>query len=101
MIGLAHYMVLAAAMVTIGFVGMAVNRNNLMAILMCLELMLLGVNINFVAIDTFLQQVDGQIAVFFILAVSACEAAVGLAIFVLLYRSHKALDTENLNQLTG
>jgi NADH-quinone oxidoreductase subunit K len=101
MIGLEHYLVLAALVFSIGFVGMVLNRNNLIAILMCIELMLLAVNINFVAIDHFLNSVDGQVMVFFILAVAASEAAIGLAIFIVLYQMYQSIETDRFSQLKG
>lgn len=98
---LEHFLCLASLIFTIGFSGMLLNRHNLIAILMSLELMLLSININLVAIDRFINQMDGQVLVFFILAIAACEAAIGLAIFVLLYRSYRIVDTEQFNNLRG
>lgn len=100
-VGLSHYLILSAILFGIGLMGMVLNRNNLIAILMCLELMLLASNINFVAIGQHLSQIDGQVLVFFILAISACEAAVGLAIFVQLYRSYQMIDTDKFDHLRG
>lgn len=100
-VGLEYYLLLSAIICTIGLMGMVLNRHNLMAILMSLELMLLSVNINFIAIDYFIHQMHGQIMVFFVLAVAACEAAIGLAIFVLLYQSYQSIDTEIFDQLRG
>jgi NADH-quinone oxidoreductase subunit K len=100
-VGLVHFINLSAIVFMIGFAGILLNRNNLMVILMCLELMLLAVNINLVASDYFLAQLDGQVMVFFVLACAACEAAIGLAIFVLLYRSYHNVDTGKFSQLRG
>lgn len=101
MIGLEQYIILAAIIFMIGLIGMVFNRNNLIAILMCIELMLLSVNINFVAIDHFLDLVDGQVMVFFILAVAASEAAIGLAIFIVLYQQHASIETDKFTSLKG
>lgn len=101
MIGLMHFLVLAGIVFTIGLLGMVLNRNNLITILMCLELMLLAININFVAIDRYLDLVDGQIMVFFILAIAAAEAAIGLAIFIVLYQRYASIETEKFAQLKG
>ena len=96
MIGLEHYLGLAAVIFAIGMLGIVLNRNNLIVILMCMELMLLSVNINFVAIDHYLNFIDGQVMVFFILAIAAGEAAIGLAIFIVLYRENATIETGQL-----
>ena len=101
MIGLEHYLGLAAIIFSIGMLGMVLNRNNLIAILMCIELMLLAVNINFVAIDHYLSLIDGQVMVFFILAIAAGEAAIGLAIFIVLYRQYTSIETDKFSSLKG
>ena len=101
MIGLEHFLVLAAIIFMIGLLGIALNRANLIALLMCAELMLIAVNINLVAFSYFSSSLVGQIWVFFILAVAAAEAAIGLAIFIILYRHHFTVRTEHFDQLTG
>ena len=101
MIVLEHYLILSALVFTIGLMGMVFNRNNLIAILMSMELMLLAVNISFVAIDKFVSGVDGQVMVFFILAVAASEAVIGLAIFIVLYQKFATVATEQFSRLRG
>lgn len=86
MIGLSHFLILAAVLFAISVAGIFLNRKNIIIILMSIELMLLAVNINFVAFSHFLQNLDGQIFVFFILTVAAAESAIGLAILVCLFR---------------
>ena len=100
-IGLDHYLVLSAVLFTFAMAGIFINRRNLILLLMCIELMLLAVNINFVAIDHFLNRVDGQVMVFFILAVAASEAAIGLAIFIVLYQMYQSIETDRFSQLKG
>ena len=94
MISLGHYLALAVA-------GIVINRKNLIVLLMCIELMLLSVNINFVAFSRFLGDVDGQIFVFFILTVAASEAAIGLAILVTLFRNRRTINVAELDSLKG
>ena len=101
MIGLEHYLILAALVFMIGLLGMVLNRNNLISLLMCAELMLIAININLVAFSYFTKSMIGQVWVFFILAVAAAEAAIGLAIFIVLYRQHATIQTESFHQLTG
>lgn len=101
MIGLEHYIILAAILFSIGLLGMVLNRNNLIAILMCIEVMLLAVNINFVAIDHFINALHGQIMVFFILAIAASEAAIGLAIFIVMYQKFQSIETDKFVSLKG
>ena len=101
MIGLEHYLLLSGIVFSIGMLGMVSNRNNLIGILMCIELMLLAVNINFVAIDQYLQSLTGQVMVFFILAIAAAEAAIGLALFILLYRRYGSIETDQFSELKG
>ncbi|MBN1378948.1 MAG: NADH-quinone oxidoreductase subunit NuoK [Gammaproteobacteria bacterium] len=98
-ISLAHYLTLAAALFAIGIAGIFINRKNAIVLLMSIELMLLAVNINFVAFSHFLQDSAGQIFVFFILTVAAAEAAIGLAILVVLFRSHRSINVSDLNEL--
>lgn len=101
MISLSHYLVLGAILFAIGVVGIFLNRKNVIILLMSIELMLLAVNINFVAFSHFLQDVAGQIFVFFILTVAAAEAAIGLAILVVLFRNLRTINVDNLNELKG
>ena len=101
MIGLPHFLVLAGVLFSIAVAGIFLNRKNLIVLLMCLELMLLAVNFNFVAFSRFFGDLDGQIFVFFILTVAAAESAIGLAILVVLFRERRGIDVESLNRLRG
>ena len=101
MITLAHYLILGAILFAISVVGIFMNRKNLIALLMAIELMLLAVNINFIAFSHFLGDLAGQVFVFFILTVAAAESAIGLAILVVLFRSLKTVEVERLDQLKG
>ncbi len=101
MIVLEHYLILSALVFSIGLMGMVFNRNNLIAILMSMELMLLAVNISFVAADKYVSGVDGQVMVFFILAVAASEAVIGLAIFIVLYQKFATVATDQFSKLRG
>ena len=100
-IGLEHYLILAAIIFTIGIVGIFLNRKNLIVILMCIELLLLAVNINLVSFSIFLNDLSGQIFTLFILTVAAAEAAIGLAIIVLYYRNAGSIRVENIDNLKG
>ena len=100
-IGLEHYLILAAIIFTIGIVGIFINRKNLIVILMCIELLLLAVNINLVSFSIFLNDLSGQIFALFILTVAAAEAAIGLAIIVVYYRNSGSIRVENINTLKG
>ena len=100
-ISLEHYLVLAAIIFTIGIVGIFLNRKNLIVILMCIELLLLAVNINFVSFSIFLNDLNGQIFTLFILTVAAAEAAIGLAIIVVYYRNAGSIRVEDINTLKG
>ncbi|WP_374604500.1 NADH-quinone oxidoreductase subunit NuoK [Arenimonas sp.] len=101
MISLGHYLALAAVLFCISVAGIFINRKNVIVLLMCIELMLLAVNINFVAFSRFLGHVDGQIFVFFILTVAASEAAIGLAILVTLFRNRRTINVAELDSLKG
>ncbi|SFP57058.1 NADH dehydrogenase subunit K [Nitrosomonas cryotolerans] len=101
MVSLSHYLVLGAILFSIGIVGIFLNRKNLIIILMAIELMLLAVNMNFVAFSHYMQDISGQIFVFFILTVAAAESAIGLAILVVLFRNLHTINVENLNKLNG
>ena len=100
-IGLGHYLTVAAIIFTIGIFGIFLNRKNVIIILMCIELMLLAVNMNFVAFSRFLGNLDGQVFVFFILTVAAAEAAIGLAILVVVFRSRGTINVSELDDLKG
>ncbi len=101
MISLSHYLVLGAILFSISVVGIFLNRKNLIVILMAIELMLLAVNMNFVAFSHFLGDLSGQLFVFFILTVAAAESAIGLAILVVLFRNMNSINVEDLDQLKG
>jgi len=100
-ITLAHYLLLGAALFATGVIGIFLNRRNLIVILMSIELMLLAVNMNFVAFSDFLGDGAGQVFVFFILTVAAAEAAIGLAILVVLFRNFDTVNVEELDELKG
>ncbi len=101
MIGLSDYLIVAAALFSLGVIGLFLNRKNVITILMCIELMLLAVNINFVAFSHYLNDLGGQIFVFFVLTVAASEVAVGLAILVAFYRTRRSIEVEDINTLQG
>jgi NADH-quinone oxidoreductase subunit K len=100
-ISLGHYLALGAVLFCISAAGIFINRKNVIVLLMCIELMLLAVNINFVAFSRFLGDVSGQIFVFFILTVAAAEAAIGLAILVTLFRNKRTINVAELDSLKG
>ncbi len=101
MITLSHYLFVAAILFGISVAGIVTHRKNVISLLMCIELMLLAVNTNFVAFSHFLGDVEGQVFVFFILTVAAAEAAIGLAIAILLYRSRGSINIDKLDMLKG
>lgn len=101
MISLSHYLVLGALLFAIGLVGIFLNRKNVIILLMSIELMLLAVNMNFVAFSHYLQDISGQIFVFFILTVAAAESAIGLAILVVLFRNLRTINVDDLDELKG
>jgi len=101
MLTLAHYLTLGAILLCISVAGIFINRKNVLILLMCIELTLLAVNMNFVAFSRFLDNLDGQVFVFFILTVAAAEAAIGLAILVVLYRNRRTINVEELDELKG
>ena len=101
MISLAHYLVLAAMLFAIAVIGIFLNRKNVIVLLMAIELMLLAVNMNFIAFSHFLDDTAGQVFVFFILTVAAAESAIGLAILVVLFRNLNTIHVEDLDQLKG
>jgi NADH-quinone oxidoreductase subunit K len=100
-ITLNHYLVVAAALFTIGIFGIFLNRRNVIIILMSVELMLLAVNINFVAFSSFLHDLTGQIFAMFVLTVAAAEAAIGLAILVVYFRNRGTIAVEDINLMKG
>ena len=101
MITLTYVLVLSGILFSIGVAGIFLNRKNVIVLLMCIELMLLAVNFNFVAFSRFLGNIGGQVFVFFILTVAAAEAAIGLAILVVLFRERSTIDVEDLDSLQG
>ncbi len=101
MIPLGHYLVLGALLFAIGVVGIFLNRKNLIVLLMAIELMLLAVNLNFVAFSHYLNDLAGQLFVFFILTVAAAESGIGLAILVVLFRNLSTIDVDELDSLKG
>jgi NADH-quinone oxidoreductase subunit K len=100
-IGLAHYLTVAAILFTLGLFGIFLNRKNVIIILMSIELMLLAVNINFVAFSTQLGDLVGQVFTMFILTVAAAEAAIGLAILVVYYRNRGSIAVDDINMMKG
>jgi|TARA_B100000809_G_scaffold256400_1_gene296311 NADH-quinone oxidoreductase subunit K len=100
-IGLGHYLTLGAIIFTVGVVGIFLNRKNIIVILMCIELILLAVNVNLVSFSIFINDLTGQIFALFILTVAAAEAAIGLAIIVVYYRNSGTIRVEEINKLKG
>ncbi len=100
-IGIVHFLTLSAIIFVIGICGIFLNRKNVIVILMSVELMLLAVNINFVAFSSFLQDLVGQIFTLFILTVAAAEAAIGLAILVVFFRNKGSIEVDDINQMNG
>jgi len=100
-ITLGHYLTLGAIFFAIGIIGIFLNRKNVIIILMCIELILLAVNINLVSFSIYLQNITGQIFTMFILTVAAAEAAVGLAIIIIYYKNKGSIDVEQINSLKG
>ncbi|HXZ68097.1 MAG TPA: NADH-quinone oxidoreductase subunit NuoK [Alphaproteobacteria bacterium] len=100
-IGLGHYLGIAAILFTIGVFGIFLNRKNVIVILMSIELMLLAVNINFVAFSAHLHDLTGQVFAFFVLTVAAAEAAIGLAILVVYFRKRGTIAVEDINRMKG
>ena len=101
MVGLEHYLAVAAALFVIGIFGIFLNRKNVIIILMSIELMLLAVNINLVAFSVHLQDLVGQIFAMFVLTVAAAEAAIGLAILVVYFRNRGSIEVEDVNMMKG
>ena len=100
-ITLGHYLSIGAMLFALAVIGIFLNRKNLIVLLMAIELMLLAVNLNFVAFSSYLGDMHGQVFVFFILTVAAAESAIGLAILVLLFRNKNSIDVQDLNSLKG
>ncbi len=101
MISLTEYLIIGAILFVLSVAGIFINRKNIIILLMCIELMLLAVNINFVAFSHFLGDVQGQVFVFFILTVAAAESAIGLAILIVLFRNRRTINVDDLNTLKG
>ena len=100
-LSLNHYLVLGAMLFAVSVVGIFLNRRNIIVLLMAIELMLLAVNLNFIAFSYYLADLEGQIFVFFILTVAAAESAIGLAILVVLFRNLNTIDVEDMDSLKG
>ena len=101
MLTLAHFLTLGAILFALSVIGIFMNRKNLIVLLMAIELMLLAVNMNFIALSHYLGDAAGQIFVFFILTVAAAESAIGLAILVVLFRNLNTVEVEELDELKG
>jgi len=101
MIPLNWLLLISGVLFAISVAGMFINRKNLILLLMCVELLLLAVNFNFVAFSRYLNDINGQIFVFFVLTVAAAESAIGLAILVVLFRERRSINVEDLNTLKG
>ena len=101
MIGIEHYLTVAAALFVIGIFGLFLNRKNIIILLMSIELILLSVNINFVAFSSFLNDLFGQVFTLFVLTVAAADAAIGLAILVCFFRNRGTIDVEDVNVMKG
>lgn len=101
MIGLSDYLILSAIIFCIGLAGIFINRTNIITLLMCVELILLAVNTNFIAFSAYLADTAGQIFVFFVLTVAAAEVAIGLAILTLLFRKHGSINVDVASNLKG
>lgn len=101
MVTLTHYLTLSALLFTISAAGIFLNRKNVIVLLMCVELLLLAVNFNFIAFSRFLDDTTGQVFVFFILTVAAAESAIGLAILVVLFRNRRNINVQELDTLKG
>ncbi len=98
---LSDFLVLGAILFCLSVAGIFINRKNVIILLMCIELMLLAVNVNFIAFSHFLGNMAGQVFVFFILTVAAAESAIGLAILVVLFRNRNTINVDDLNRLNG
>lgn len=101
MISLSEFLIFGAALFAVSVAGIFINRKNVLVLLMAIELMLLAVNVNFVAFSHFLGDINGQAFVFFVLTVAAAEAAIGLAILVTLFRNRRTINVEDLSEMKG
>lgn len=101
MIPLSHFLIVGALLFSISVAGIFLNRKNMIILLMCIELMLLAVNLNFIAFSHYLGDMAGQVFVFFILTVAAAEAAIGLAILVTVFRNRRTINVEELDEIKG
>lgn len=101
MVGLSHYLILGTLLFAISVIGIFLNRKNVIVLLMAIELMLLAVNLNFIAFSHCLNDLAGQVFVFFILTVAAAESAIGLAILVVLFRNLRTINVDDMNSLKG
>jgi len=101
MIVLSNYLIFSCVLFVIGITGVFINRKNIIVLLMCLELMLLAVNTNFIAFSRYMGEYTGQLFVFFILSVAAVEAAIGLAILVIIFRNRGTISIKKMNKLKG
>ena len=101
MLALSDFLIVGAVLFSLSVAGIFINRKNVIVLLMCIELMLLSVNMNFVAFSHFNGDVTGQVFVFFILTVAAAESAIGLAILVVLFRNHHSINVEDLDVMKG
>ena len=101
MIPLSHVLLLSGILFSLAVAGIFINRKNVLLLLMCIELMLLAVNFNFIAFSNYLGDLGGQVFVFFILTVAAAESAIGLAILVVLFRNRRSIDVEDLDAMRG
>ncbi len=101
MLSLSHYLILGAILFAISVIGIFLNRKNLIVLLMAIELMLLAVNMNFIAFSHYLGDIAGQVFVFFILTVAAAEAAIGLAILIVMFRNMRTIHVDDLDRLKG
>jgi len=100
-LSLSHFLVLAALLFSISIAGIIINRKNIIILLMSIELMLLAVNLNFIAFSYYLNDLAGQVFVFFILTVAAAEAAIGLAILIVLFRNKRSINVDDISEMKG
>ncbi len=101
MITLSDYLIVSSILFSISMAGIFINRRNMLILLMCIELLLLAVNTNFVAFSRFLNNIDGQVMVLFVLTIAAAEAAIGLAILVMLFRQRHTINVLDIDRLKG
>jgi NADH-quinone oxidoreductase subunit K len=101
MLALADYLLVGAVLFCLSVAGIFINRKNIIVLLMCIELMLLAVNLNFIAFAHFNQDIAGQVFVFFILTVAAAESAIGLAILVVLFRNRSSINVDDISTMRG